>query len=84
MNQQPSALQRVGAVKGRLVQALADLATLDEQRETLKNEIAALRNYVNGVALGRSAAAEQREIENMELAARLKEQAAGEAPNSND
>jgi hypothetical protein len=80
MNQQPSALQRVSAMKGRLVQALADLATLDEQREALKNEIAALRNYVNGIALGRSAAAEQRELENKQLAEALREQAAEEFP----
>jgi uncharacterized protein YlxW (UPF0749 family) len=80
MNQQPSALQRVGAMKGRLVQALADLATLDEQREKLKDEISALRNYVNGIALGRSAAAEQREIENKQLAEALREQAAEEFP----
>jgi uncharacterized protein YlxW (UPF0749 family) len=80
MNQQPSALQRVSAMKGRLVQALADLATLDEQREKLKDEISALRNYVNGIALGRSAAAEQREIENKQLAEALREQAAEEFP----
>lgn len=58
-----TAAQQAEAHKGRLTTALANLAQMDEQRERLVEEIAALRNYLNGYSLGQRAAAEQQQRE---------------------
>lgn len=54
----PSSGQRINALKNQLVMLQSDLACMDEQREKLKDQIAATRNYLNGVLLGQRQAAE--------------------------